>query len=66
MFRKHAVQMRFVKDQPITETTTDHNPFESVEVAAAYAEIAKDVITHAAFTIGGVWAACKIIGRICK
>jgi hypothetical protein len=36
------------------------------EVAAAYAEIAKDFITHAALTIGGVYAACKIVGRICK
>lgn len=44
----------------------NHNPYESVEIAAMYADIAKDVITHAAFTIGGVFAACKIIERICR
>lgn len=64
---RRAVQMTFPKvstngDEP----SEDRNPFEGVEVAAAYADIAKDLITHAALTIGGVWAACKIVERICK
>lgn len=42
------------------------NPYEGVEIAAMYSEIAKDFIAHAAFTIGGVWAACKIVERVCR
>lgn len=49
-----------------TEPENDRDPFEGVQVAAAYAEIAKDLVTHTAFTIGGVFAACKIIERICR
>lgn len=61
-------QSKLVRDKG-TETIIpgeDRNPMEGVEIAAAYAEIAKDVITHAALTVGGVFAACKIIERICK
>lgn len=42
------------------------DPFVGVQVAAAYADVAKDLITHAALTIGGVFAVCKIVERICK
>lgn len=42
------------------------DPFVGVQVAAAYADVAKDFITHAALTIGGVFAVCKIVERICK
>lgn len=48
------------------EVDSDYDPMVGVQVAAAYAEIAKDLVTHTALTVGGVWAACKIIGRICK
>lgn len=53
-----------VIDAATEDATTD--PFVGVQVAAAYADIAKDLITHTALTIGGVFAACKIIERICK
>lgn len=65
--KNHSVNVKVVRDQDTENNdTTTTDPFEGVEVAAAYAEIAKDLITHAALTIGGVYAACKIIGRICK
>ena len=55
-------------DGPIIDEAGENttNPFETVELVEAYAEIAKDFITHAAFTIGGVFAACKIVERICR
>lgn len=63
--RNRAVKMSFIKDKAET-SETDQNPFENVEVLAAYSEVAKDFVTHAALTIGGVYAACQIIKRICK
>lgn len=55
-------------DAPIIDEAGENaiDPFETVELVQAYADIAKDLITHAAFTIGGVFAACKIVERICK
>lgn len=68
--RNYSVQTssKLIKDNPdgsspLLETI---DPMLGPEIAAAYADIAKDLITHAALTIGGVYAACKIIGRICK
>lgn len=49
-----------------TEPAPAQDPYVNVEIAAAYVELAKDLITHAAFTIGGVYAACKVVERICK
>jgi hypothetical protein len=66
MFRNRVAQVKFVKEQKPDEVDGERNIFEGPEVAAAYAEIAKDLITHAALTIGGVFIACKIVGRICK
>lgn len=66
MFRNRSINVKMVKDQNAEEVDPKRNPFEGVEVAAAYADIAKDLIIHAALTIGGVWAACKIVERICK
>lgn len=68
MFKNRSFNVKVVKDQADgnNDTTTDRDPFEGPVVAAAYAEVIKDVITHAAFTIGGVWAACKVVERICK
>lgn len=67
--RRRSLQANFklVKDQKSTsepEETSDI--FEGVLVAERYAEIVKDVITHAALTIGGVYVVCKIVERICK
>lgn len=64
-----AIKVKVVNDKENPNSTPEQDSadaWENVEIAAAYAEIAKDVITHAALTIGGVFAACKIIGRICK
>ncbi len=68
MFKNRSFNVKVVKDQIVNgdEIDSDRNPFENVEVVAAYAEVAKDFVTHAAFTIGGVWAACKIVERICR
>lgn len=67
LLKNRSFNVKVVKD-PVNgdEPAVDRNPFEGVEVAAAYAEVAKDFITHAALTIGSVWAACKIVERICK
>jgi hypothetical protein len=67
--RNRAFQVKVVKDDSSPTDNIldpDRNPYEGVEIAAAYAEVAKDLITHAALTIGGVWAAVKIVERICK
>ncbi len=65
MFKNRSFNVRMVKDQD-NETASDRDPFMGPVVAAAYAEVLKDVVTHTALTVGGVWAACKIVGRICK
>lgn len=66
--KNRSVNLKFVKDSDVASDgpTIVSDPAEMVELVEAYAEIAKDFITHAALTIGGVYAACKIIGRICK
>lgn len=67
MFKNRAVQMEFVKkDKKDDAAGEPTNIFEGPEIAAAYAEVIKDVVTHTALVVGGVYAACKIIGRICK
>lgn len=67
MFRDKSINVKVVKDRATAvETDLTRDPFEGVQVAAAYAEIAKDLVTHTAFTIGGVFAAYKIIERICR
>lgn len=70
-FRKKSFIVKIAKDSDLnghipTIDTDENNPYEGVEVAAAYAEVAKDFITHSALVIGGVFAACKIIERICR
>lgn len=67
--KNRSFAVKVLKDEDINggapiDPTRD--PFEGVEVAAAYADVAKDLITHTALVVGGVYAACKIIGRICK
>ncbi len=68
MFKNRSFNVKVVKDSatPVEVVDPDRNPFEGVEIAAAYAEVAKDFITHAALTIGGVMAGVAIIKRICK
>lgn len=67
--RNKTIGVKLLDDRDMASGETvvdDADPFLGVEVAAAYAEIAKDLVTHTALTVGGVWAVCKIIGRICK
>lgn len=67
-FKNKTIGVKVLDDRDINgaENESDRDPWENVEIASAYAEIAKDLVTHTALTVGGVWAACKIIGRICK
>lgn len=73
-FRNRAVQLQFVEPQfqpkhqagDEGETGTTKDPFEGPNVAAAYSAVAKDLIGYTAFTVGGVWAGCKIVERICR
>lgn len=68
MFGRRAVQLQFVKPAKgqSEETETNKDPYEAVNVAAAYSAVAKDFVTHTALVVGGVWAGCKIVERICK
>lgn len=69
MFGSRAVQLQFVKPQEAkhkAESDTTKDPYEGPNVAAAYSAVAKDLITHTALVVGGVFAACKIIERICR
>jgi hypothetical protein len=63
-----SFNVKVIKDKPANGDgpfiTPD--PMLGPEVAAAYAEVIKDIVTHTALVVGGVYAACKIIGRICK
>jgi len=64
MFRNRAFQVKMVKDQVGEEETID--PMMGPQIAAAYAEVAKDFVTHTALVVGGVMSAYQIIKRICK
>lgn len=61
-----SINVKLVDDQPTPASDPQQNPYEGVEVAAAYSKIAKDFVTHTALTVGGVWIACKIVGKLCK
>lgn len=69
MFMKNrSFNVKMVKDNPdgpqaIFESP---DPFLGPQVIGAYAEVVKDVVTHTALTVGGVYTACQIIKRICK
>jgi hypothetical protein len=49
-----------------SEPVSEQDAYAGVEIAAAYVELAKDLVTHTALTIGGVYAACKIVEKICR
>lgn len=50
----------------MADSPDDRSVFIGVEVAAGYAEIIKEVVTHTALIVGGVWCLCKIAERLCK
>ena len=66
LFKNRSFNVKVVKDQTEEnhQLDSDRNPYEGADVFAAYAEVAKDFITHTALTIGGVYAAYKIVERI--
>lgn len=71
LFRNYSVQTKskLVKDEPDGSTTTildEDAMMAGPEIAAAYSEVAKDFITHAAVVITGAFCLCKIVERICK
>lgn len=71
MFLKNrAVQMSFVKTEPDNTKKWDYTPIEQEEPAAfdpeKFAEIAKDVVAHAALTIGGVYVAARVLTTVCR
>lgn len=68
LLNKYRVQTqsKLVKDEDSGTSAPERDPMENVVVVAAYAEIVKDVVTHTALTVGGVFAVCKIVERICK
>jgi len=65
-WKNRSVNLKLVEDKTAPPADTNQNPYEGVEIATEYSEIAKDFVTHTALTIGGVWIACKIVGRICR
>lgn len=67
MFKNRSFNVKMVKDEKGNDVRDPNfNPFEQVEVAAAYAEVAKDFITHTAMTVGGAFMLYKIVERICR
>lgn len=67
MFRRHAFQVKIVKDPKTANDAPDEAALiGNVEAAAAYAEIVKNVVTHTALVIGGAFILCKIVERICR
>lgn len=64
--RSFIVKMANDKDLNSDGPLVEMDPMVGPQIAAAYAEVAKDFITHTALVVGGVFAACQIIKRICK
>lgn len=67
--KNRSFAVKVLKDEDINggpNIDSNQNPYEGVEVAAAYAAIIKDVVTYTALVVGGVWCVCKIVERICK
>lgn len=66
VFGNFSFNVKPIRDPKSTSSDPNYNQFEGPEIAAAYSMIAKDFILHTALVVGGVFVACKIIGRICK
>lgn len=67
LLRNRSVQVKFVKDPKTANDAPDEAALiGNVEVAAAYAEIFKNVVTHTALVVGGAFILCKIVERICR
>lgn len=71
--KNRSFVVKTVRDQDLNgvigtsvEEDPNNNPYEGVEIAAAYAEVAKDFITHTALVVGGTFILCQIAKRLCK
>lgn len=64
LFGNRSINLKMVNDKK--QNAGESNPFEGVEVATAYSEIAKDFITHTAIVVTSAYVVCKIFGKICK
>lgn len=64
-WKRHSVNLKVVKD-PKAPVDTPEEIQASVDAVAAYAEIIKDVVTHTAIVVGGVWCICKVVERLCR
>lgn len=66
--KNRSINVKVVNDEDQNGASSEfpNDPFEGVEVAAAYAEVAKNFITHTALVVGGVYSLCKVVERICK
>ena len=67
--RKNELAVRVIENnnhQVIDADQPAEDPFLGFQVAAEYAAIAKDFVTHAAVTIGVTYAACQIVKRLCR
>lgn len=65
LLRNRALIVKMGKD-PKVAPETEEEMLANVEIVATYAAIAKDVVTHTALVVGGVWCLCKIVERICR
>lgn len=69
-FRRNGLHVQVVPNpqalEKMSSDEVERNIYEGAQVAAAYADVIKDVVTHSAIVIGGTVAAVAIIKRICK
>lgn len=69
LFGNRSLVVKSVRDKDIRssgESGEEVDPFLGPRVAAAYSDVAKDLVTHVALTIGGVFIGCKIVERIMR
>lgn len=52
--------------EPGDESIAESSGMSGPEVAAAYSEVAKDFITHAAVVVTAAFSICQIVKRICR
>jgi hypothetical protein len=68
-FKNSSILVKPVRDKDILvsgESNETADPFVGPRVAAAYAEVAKDFVSHTALTVGAVFVTCKIVERLMR
>lgn len=63
-FKGREVRMRFVKTN--TKDETDQSVCDESHDPEVIAEIAKDVVTHVAATVGAVFIVCRLSVTACR